>query len=249
MTFQIRVKYRKIVFGPQPEVLPVWLRDLNIDRNTSIDHFHRKLRPLEVPSFFAWALLNKVSYAPTWPYESNITIKRKHFQSSLRWQSQNFSVPDPKNSFCVIIWYIWKKFHFENVFYSGGPVFCNFRTRKSYKIKGTLQNYMKTASFRIKKVWKFRNDPEVFSMIIYFSKKWSYFFLFYFFSAAVLPVVVRSYEWVIKWHTSKSSHAPIGCQLNTTESKFFFSEKRKRKFTKSAIKHHCSHESQTFIWL
>ena len=46
LTFQIRVKYRKMVFGPKPELHPVLLRDLDESR----------------------------SYAPAWPYASNLSF-------------------------------------------------------------------------------------------------------------------------------------------------------------------------------
>ena len=78
---------------------------------------------------------------------------------------------------------------FLNKFTVGGPLFCNFRTRKSYKIRGTLQNKgpvplilykirgtyyafrivnMKTASFRIKRV---RKSITRFFVVFQFSQK------------------------------------------------------------------------------
>ena len=48
--------------------------------------------------------------------------------------------------------------------YSGGPLFCNFRTRKSYKIRGTLQNkgnILYLSALSISKISKFWNlNPE-----------------------------------------------------------------------------------------
>ena len=45
-------------------------------------------------------------YTLTWPYATNFDIKRQHCQSSFRWLYIYiywiFSVPDHKNSFCVI---------------------------------------------------------------------------------------------------------------------------------------------------
>ena len=55
--------------------------------------------------------------------------------------------------------------------YNWGPLFCNFRTRKSYKIRATYYAFsivnMKTASCRMKNFWKFRIHPKIFSMIFW----------------------------------------------------------------------------------
>ena len=67
--------------------------------DTNIDWFHQKLSPLENPLFFTWALLNLLSYASTWPYAPNVTIKRQPIWSSFRWRIQNFFGPIPRKKF------------------------------------------------------------------------------------------------------------------------------------------------------
>ena len=66
-------------------------------------------------------------------------------------------------NFCGTIPKVPKNYNIILSSYSGGPLFCNFRTRKSYKVRGTYYAFrivdMKTAWLRIKKVWKFRIDP------------------------------------------------------------------------------------------
>ena len=63
--------------------------------------FSSKLRPLKALPLFAWAPLNIIFYASTWPYASYFTIKRQHCRAR-SWHIQNFSVLKLKNSFCEI---------------------------------------------------------------------------------------------------------------------------------------------------
>ena len=61
----------------------------------------------------------------------------------------------------------------------GGPLFCNFRTRKSYKIRGTLQNkgnILCIQDFNVKtdqKSWKI--DHKIFCFVLVFIKSEKYF--------------------------------------------------------------------------
>ena len=70
----------------------------------NIDHFHQKMRLLEVPPFFAWAPLN------TPPHDLIYVILLLN-DSIFRAVSDNinrfFPVLRPKNSFCVMNHYEW----------------------------------------------------------------------------------------------------------------------------------------------
>ena len=104
VTFPTRMKYRKMVFGPKPEVLPVWLRDPDESLwNQSLIililywSVFIKIAPPKDPPFFAWATLDMLSYTPTWP--STFNIKRQNFKSSFRWHIQNFFGSWPQRQF------------------------------------------------------------------------------------------------------------------------------------------------------
>ena len=108
-------KYFRYGFAP----LRVAVESITDYFDTYIDHFSQKLRPLKVPPFFAWASLDMLSYATTWPYLILLSNERI-FRALSDGINKIFSVMDLKNSFSVINqsthWWIADKVIFEIFF-------------------------------------------------------------------------------------------------------------------------------------